>query len=272
MASKGGQIGLLWAASLVVGGLLLLLYNFGWLTQYQSVLQYGLPGLALLVSLGFFAGYLANRSHWWRLIPAWTLVALAGMIFLSSLEAVDQRMPASLLFLAQAVAFVHVYLLNRREHWWAWIPGGFMLVIGGVIGLSLWTEDINALGGLLSAGLGGVFLLLYLMGEGRRLWWALIPATVLIIFGIFLLLGGPQNENLSLRWWPLSLVGIGLLMGWLSLRRQPRQKLTVNQAPKMARSAAKGEKSPGDDRPALGQYRQPAPGATIDLLPDPDEK
>jgi len=262
-----------WAGAFVLGGLALLLFNLGSFTAYEPLLQYILAGLLGLGSVGFFASHFSQTTHWWRLIPAWTLLALAGMVYLTTVQSLDQRITAGLLFVGQALAFAHVYLLDRDERWWAVIPGGFMLVLGGVIALSSRTEDPDALGTLLFVGLGAVFILLYLLGRRTRLWWALIPGAVLIIFGLFLFSVDRSQENALVRWWPLLLVFVGLALGWWTMVRKPRiEKLSVNSASNLSRHAtAKVGAAPANPAPRLGEYKGPAPGATVEVLSDPDE-
>lgn len=272
--SEDNRIGsFTWAGAFVLGGLGLLLFNLGVFTAWEPYLQYILAGLLGLGSIGFFASYFSRTENWWRLIPAWTLLALAGMVYLTTVQTLDQRVTAGLLFVGQALAFAHIYLLDRDGRWWAVIPGGFMLVLGGVIALSSRTEDPDALGTTLFVGLGGVFFLLYLLGRRARLWWALIPGVVLVIFGLFLFSVDRSQENALLRWWPLLLLLLGLILGWRAITRKPAEKLSINSASNLSRQGtAKAGVTSAGQPPRLGEYKGPAPGATVEVLPDPDEK
>ena len=125
----------LWAAGLALTGVVLLLFNFD-LLAFDVTVQYG-AGVALaLAAAGFFGGYMAKPANWWRLIPGWTLLALAGMAFLSMSPAIPPRLIAAVLFLGLGLAFANIYAVNRQDNWWAIIPGGFMLVVSVVTGLS----------------------------------------------------------------------------------------------------------------------------------------
>ena len=128
---------MLWAVGLVLFGLILFLLNFNLFAQYEPLPQYILAALFATGAAVFFLGYFAARKEWARLIPAWTLLALAVMALTSTISALDQRITAALLFVGLALAFANIYLLDRRQNWWAMIPGGFMLVIGLVIALSV---------------------------------------------------------------------------------------------------------------------------------------
>lgn len=262
-----------WAVALTLGGIALLLFNLEVFSAYEPVIQYVLAAILAAGSVAFFGSYLSRRQNWWRLIPAWTLLALAGMVYLSA-QTLDQRLTAALLFVGQALAFAHIYLLDRSERWWAVIPGGFMLVVGGVIALSSRTEDPETLGTLLFVGMGGVFFLLYLLGERRRLWWALIPGAVLVLFGIFVFSLARTSESVLLRWWPLLLILLGIGLGWRAYTQQSRQKLSVNSAPNMTRRSTRGGKATATSSRSghLGEYHEPAPGSSVEVLPDPDEE
>jgi hypothetical protein len=240
--------GLLWAVGLVIGGLLLLLFNL-------DLVGVDRPSLRLILASG-----------WWRLMPAWTLLALAGLVLLSTLG--QAKTNGALVLAGLAVAFLHVYLLERAAHWWAILPGGFLLVLAGVVSLSQGALS-PILGGLLFTGMGAVFALVYLLGDRRRQWWALVPAAILVLFGLFLFARNATDGNGLLRWWPLLLVGLGLLIGWQTARRSPPDRLTINTAPAPLNSrnqVAPAPASPAAAPARLGDYSHPAPGATVDIL------
>lgn len=263
-----------WAIALALSGLGLLLFNFGVFAAYEPILQYVLAGVFGIASIAFFGAYLSTRTNWWRLMPAWTLLALAVMVYLSTVETLDQRLTASVLFAGQALAFAHAYLIDRQERWWAIIPGGFMLVLGVVIALSSRTVSLETLGSVLFVGLGAVFLLLYAVGTRRRMWWSLIPGTVLVIFGFFLFSVEDGAQSPWVRWWPLFLVLTGILAGWRAWRRPKPEKLAVESAPNLShRGVAKSTPSTSSSTSsssALGRYKGPAPGASVEVLSEPN--
>ena len=129
-ANSDNRIGsLTWGVLLALAGVGLLLFNLDALVRFEPYIQYAGAALLALPALGFIGSYLSARSNWWRLIPGWTLLALAVMVYLTTLRELDQRVTAAALFVGQALAFAHVYLLDRVERWWAVIPGGFMLML-----------------------------------------------------------------------------------------------------------------------------------------------
>lgn len=262
--------GLLWAIGLAASGILILLFNFDLLGADRPLVRYLLAGGMALGGLGFIAGVFGSRQNWWRLIPGWTLLALAGMLFLSTLTNARGPLISALLFLGLALAFGHVYLLRRSDHWWAIIPGGFMLVLGVTIALSD-RLPLQLLGALLFAGMGLTFCLLYLLGDRRQQWWALIPGAILLVFGLFILGQDEERGSGLIRWWPLLLVVIGLVIGWRQTRRAAPEKVIINTVP-AAPSASRSPVEPPKERGRLGEYSQPAPGASVELLPDGEDE
>jgi MFS family permease len=271
-----------WSISLVVGGVILLLFNFGWLDAYAPWPQFLLAGGCGVAAAIFFVGFAGTHQEWWRLLPAWTLAALATMALTSTLEGADRALIVAQVFAGLALAFGHIYLPARAERWWAILPGGFMLVLAIVVGASSWVSATEILAALLFIGLGLVFFLLYLLDQKRRQWWALIPGSVLLVFGVLALSSGrvgDTGEEASLvRWWPLALILVGLLIG-LRPRLVPRggDKLVINSAPRVqAQQSSSGKTSNAKSgaqpvpRASLGEYTQPAPGASVEVLTDND--
>ena len=259
---------LLWSLGLVFFGLILLLLNFGVFVRFEPWPQFILAALFATGAAGFFLGYFSSRKDWARLIPAWTLLALAVMAFTSTISVLDQRVTASLLFAGLAFAFMNIYFLDRRQNWWAMIPGGFMLVIGLVIAASALITEAETLATLLFSGMGLVFLGLYWFGGRSRQWWALVPGTVLLVFGLFVFTLDQGETSAWFRLWPLLLVAVGLVVGFWGYRSKPPDRLQVNTAPPRQE---RGSDLQGSPPAQLGDYAKPAPGATVEILPDLDE-
>lgn len=308
-----------WAITLIGGGVWLLLLNFNLLERYEPTAQYILAGLLGGLGVGFFGAFLGRREKWWRLIPGWLLLTLAAMVLLSTRSLAttaantspDGRLIAAVLFGGLALAFLHVFLLRRREYWWAIIPSGFMWVLGGVVLASIYITRLETLGALLSIGMGLVFVGLYGAARAQQGWWPLIPATVLILFGVVAFTSGSQVQNALLNLWPVVLIAAGILLGWLAVRKSPAtpEKLEVHSqgtpygassgpstsGPSTSgtssgtssgtapRGPSTGDKPDTSARPTaendddaneegvLGAYRGPAPGASVDILSDDDK-
>ena len=255
---------LIWAAALVVAGVGLLLFNLGVLARYEPAAQYIVAGLLAVGGFTALVSYFWRRDQWWRLMPGWTLLALALMVLMGLDDSIPRPYIAATLFVGLALAFGNLYAVNRSEHWWAIIPGGFVLVLAGVIALTVTITRLETLGAILFTGMGLVFALVYLLAGKRRHWWALIPAAVLLFFGILTFSVNNNVENALLRWWPASLIVLGALVAFFStLQRTPPPKLSVNVAPSQPPATKPGQ---------LGDYSQPAPGASVELLPEPDDR
>jgi hypothetical protein len=235
------------------------------LARYEPTAQYVVAGLLAVGGFSALVSYFWRREQWWRLMPGWTLLALAAMVLLSLDDSVPRPYMAATLFVGLALAFANLYLVNRADHWWAIIPGGFMLVLAGVIALAVTITRLETLGAILFAGMGVVFGLVYLLAGKRRHWWALIPAGVLLFFGLLTYSVDNSVQNALWRWWPAALIVIGAVVAFLStLQRSPAEKLSVNVARPMPPPTGRGGQ--------LGDYSQPAPGASVEILPEPDDR
>src|SRR5690606_16759391 len=109
----------------------------------------------------------------------------------------------------------------------------------------------------------------------RQHWWALIPGIVLIVFGLFLF--SVENQaNPLWRWWPFLLILLGGGLGWMAFRSRTTEKLSIHSASNLSRRATtkrKGKESPPSEvRGSLGEYKGPAPGASVEVLSNPDEE
>lgn len=199
---------LILGALLLLGGFFLLLVNFDVFGDLSATVW----GFFFVIGgLVFIALYLGNRQQWWPIIPGLTLVGVGLLILLSGAGLEGEWLP-SILFLAIGAAFLVVYLSQPASNWWAIIPGGVM----GSLALVLIAGDAG--GAVMLLGLAATFGLVYLQGMVRGLhqqfWWALIPAGVLAIIGLFLLAGAVEQMAWVSRLWPLVLilVGVGVLL------------------------------------------------------------
>ncbi|MCS7039430.1 MAG: hypothetical protein RMN24_00820 [Anaerolineae bacterium] len=113
------------------------------------------------IGLSFWLIYLLHRRQWWALIPGGVLFTLAlvtlGEDFMGAF--LGKNAAAVLLFFGMAFTFLLVALLPGAEMrmTWAFIPAGFLFVIG----LFLMTESwrwLSLLGPLALIALGGYLL------------------------------------------------------------------------------------------------------------------
>jgi hypothetical protein len=196
----------LWGILLIATGTLFLLQSLGFV-QIGVVLWPVLIGIA---SLAFLAVFLtAPQSNWWAAIPGFVLLGLAGTVALDELAPrIGDTWSGSLFLGGIALAFWAVYLVNM-ENWWAVIPGGVLLTLALVAGLSEVLEGVET-GGIFFLGLGLTFALLALLKTpSGRLTWPIIPSIVLLVMGALITAAAAELINYV---WPLLLIVGGLLL------------------------------------------------------------
>jgi hypothetical protein len=189
---------LLIGALLVAGGVLSLLDVQGFISNAGGIFWGLVFGGAALVFLYLLSTDRAN--NWWAAFPGFTLLGLALSSFLpDSLEAYD----GLVFFGGISLAFWWVYFTGR-ERWWAIIPAGVLLTLGIVSAL----DDLTGLdtGGSFFLGLGITFILVAVLPGGGSRSWALIPGTILLLFGALL---GTPFVGLAEYFWPAVLILLG---------------------------------------------------------------
>ncbi|HLO32152.1 MAG TPA: hypothetical protein VK249_23590 [Anaerolineales bacterium] len=182
---------------LVLGGILSLLDAMGVITNGGGIfwgLVFGAGGLVFLYML------INDRNNWWAAFPAFTLLGLAASSVLpASLEAYK----GLVFFAGISFGFWWVYFTGI-ERWWAIIPAGVLLTLGVVS--SVENASDLATGGLFFLGLGLTFILVAVLPGGNSRSWALIPGTILLLFGA--LLGTPYS-GIADYLWPAILIILG---------------------------------------------------------------
>lgn len=214
----------IWGAVLLVIGAGFLLWNLDILASMEATATWVVVALFALLGLAFIFSYLNKRSAWWRLIPAFTLLAVAAVIFLSA-RGVPSTLIAAVLLAGIALAFLVIYISDREERWWALIPFGAVAVMMLVAMLSTRPDVQPALlGSVLFGGMGLVFYLIYALArERQRFGWALVPAATLGVMGLVALAAYLPDALPALaeaqRLWPVLLVLAGVvLLGYAALR------------------------------------------------------
>jgi uncharacterized membrane protein (UPF0136 family) len=179
---------------LVLGGMLSLLDVMGVISNAGGIfwgLIWGAAGAVFLYMLW------NNRSNWWAAFPAFTLFGLSAQSFLpDSLS----RFDGLLFFIGISLGFWWVYFADKNIHWWAIIPGGVLLTLGLVS-----IPGMDA-GGFFFLGLGLTFILVAILPGGSTRSWAMIPGTILLLFGAVL---GFTAGELTNYIWPAVLILLG---------------------------------------------------------------
>jgi len=198
---------------LIIVGVLALLQTLGLLLALATIVWTLLFAVA---GLGFLYVFLAERERWWAVIPGLVLLSIATVIALETwLPRIGDVVSGPLVVLAIALSFWIVYAMDRKN-WWAIIPGGVMLSVAALIFVDELTDIDSAF--ILFFGMAATFLLVsFVEVEGRPLRWALIPAGVLALIGLFL--AGQAASALAFVI-PGILVLIGLYLVIRSLRAE----------------------------------------------------
>lgn len=182
---------------LVVGGVLSLLDVQGVISNASGIfwgMIFAAGGLVFLFML------FNDPNNWWAAFPGFTLLGLAASSFLpDSLEAYD----GLVFFAGISMAFWWVYF-SDKERWWAIIPAGVLLTLGIVSAL----DNLTGLetGGSFFLGLGLTFILVAILPGGSSRSWALIPGTILLIFGALI---GTPFFGIAEYFWPIVLIILG---------------------------------------------------------------
>ena len=205
----------------IILALLLIGAGLVFLLDSLQILEIGALPWAVLIGAGglaFLSVFFLDRAQWWALIPGLILLSVAVLIFAGELlPEFEEEWGGTIVLGGVALAFWAVYLV-RRDFWWAIIPGGVLLTVAVITGLSTVLEG-DLVGALFFLGLGLTFALVALMPtpEGRMKW-ALIPAGILTIMGLVILAAAGAVFGYI---WPLVLIlaGLFLLLRLFTARR-----------------------------------------------------
>ena len=168
--------------SLVWGVLLLLVGGASLAQVYFDVSSWLWVGVFAIGGLLAFIMYWGDREDWRLLLTTygtWVFAAILALILLNVLT--GAWIP---LFILTAIAlpFLAVYYRDRAQ-WWALIPGYVLIVIALIVVFS-------DLGWISEAWVATIILFaiaapfLYIFLRDRRMWWALIPAYVMLAVGL----------------------------------------------------------------------------------------
>lgn len=170
--------------ALVWGSLLIIFGVAGLVKSFANIAPWTWVAILAATGLGIFGIFLLDRSEWWPLIPTYVLWTTAGLLALVELNLLRGDFLAAYVLFAIALPFIVVFLRDRSQ-WWALIPAYVMLAVAAMVLLSetvLLPDAFEATFILTAIALP--FLVVYL--RDRTLWWALIPAYVLLGIGIMI--------------------------------------------------------------------------------------
>lgn len=254
-----------WGILLLLIGAAFLLWNLGVLTSYEATIGWIAVGLFGVLGVSILVAQVLGPQAWWRVIPGMTLLGIAGVVLLSIQDAPPVWI-ASTLFAAIALAFLIIYAGDRQERWWALVPFGAMAVMVAVMILSNANWPATAVGVVLFAGMGLVFLLVYALAKDRRaLAWALTPAAALLLMALVALTAYLASLNSALaggvRFWPALLLILGVVLIGYGVTRSRKPVPPPGQLP-VQPEAAEAPLAPGaaaftmaDNQPATASRR-----------------
>jgi hypothetical protein len=169
--------GWVWGILLIGAGALALAEQMGLLKQMPD--QAWVAVFALVALVGFVSYVLSRGKQWGWLFPAGIFGGLAVTTELA-LAQIDKPAIAAPLFIGLLLPFAAAYLLDRSRHWWALIPGGFMLFLTLV---TLFADSHGEwIGSLFLFLIALSFLIVYVTGQTRK--WALLVAYIFAVLGI----------------------------------------------------------------------------------------
>lgn len=208
--------GIFWGVLMVVVGGVLLLDALGALAV-GGLIWSVLFGVA---ALGFAYVFSRSRENWWAAIPAGALLGLAALVAWGELAPASADEWGGSLFLGTLGAGFWAVYLRSRENWWSIIPGGVLITLALVAGLSP-VSGGAAVSAVLFLGLALTFAgLAAVPTDEGRMRWPIIPAVVLGVLGVLMGLGAEGALDYV---WPVVLVGGGLylILRALGVNRRP---------------------------------------------------
>jgi hypothetical protein len=205
-----------WGIFLLLAGVFLLLTNLNVFGTWGDLAWAALYALA---GLGFLIWFFTGTEHWWRAIPAFTLLGIGATMLLAWRNIELGGWGPSLVLFGMALSFWAI-LIVRKEHWWALVPAGVLTTVAVLFGL--WPRlDAAGRTAVLLIGLGLMFLLLYAIRyDEHDARWAAVPAGALLLLGVVTLVGALPLPAMVQDWWPIVLVVAGALLIVLGLTRR----------------------------------------------------
>ena len=210
MNGQAGKQGLVWGSLLIIFGIVGLMEIYITLSPWAWVALLAVAGLAV------FGVFLMERSEWGLLIPAYALWAVAGLIALTTLNALRDGLVATYVLTTIALPFLVVFARDRQK-WWALIPAYVLLVVGLMVALiEGGILDDLLIPAYVMFAIAIPFFVIYACRPKQ--WWPLIPGGILAIIGLSFLIAEAAVQYLV----PVLLILAG---GWILARQFMRREV-----------------------------------------------
>ncbi len=176
---KFNRSGLFWGLLLIAAGGVALAQQMGYIDRFSDP-QFWIWTFAFVSLLAIVEFGMSGWRQWGWLFPAGVFGGLALTITLATND-IDSAAVATPLFIGLVIPFAVAYLMDRRQNWWALIPGGVMLFLA-LVTLLVDSTGGEWIGALFLFMIAGSFLMVYLNNRTRT--WALLVAYITGVLGI----------------------------------------------------------------------------------------
>ncbi len=186
------------------------------------------------IALPFLYVYVRSPRRWWALIPAYVMMAIAGIILLDEIFRAPESLIGMCVMFAIAAPFLFVYVRSPRR-WWALIPAYVMMAIAGIILLDeILRAPESLIGMYVMFAIAAPFLLVYLRNPRR--WWALVVALGMAALGVLIFLSSDAAGYVV----PIAMIAAGAFVLLRSRSRRAPVEAIPAAAPPAAEKPASG--------------------------------
>jgi hypothetical protein len=215
----GAARGAVWGGFLIILGGLMLLELFTALSAWVWV------GFFVIMGIAFIGVYAMDTTKRGSLVPAYIMLAIAGLIALIELDILRDEAVAIYVLSTIALPFL-VGFLRSRERWGLLIPAYILFAVAGMIALtSLSALSDNLVVSYILFANALPWLIVFVLN--RKHWWALIPGGITAVVGLAFLLTDEFVQYVG----PALIILAG---AWILLRGFFRKEPEIIEAPDSA--------------------------------------
>jgi hypothetical protein len=180
----------IWGFALILIGGFLLAVTTGLIPDISANLW---AVVFAVVSILFFVTYfVSGLREWGWLFPACIIGAVAAIIALNEMG-VEGEWLGTIMIVSVAIPFWVALISDRKNNWWAIIPGGILLVVALAPLIATTAISGELFGALFPGVIGLVFLGVFFIR--REHWWAIIPGGVMLTIAATVLVATLPSED-----------------------------------------------------------------------------